>query len=361
VPLAKPHRASITFSEYHDWNGRQQRFFTELAFYQVEEERVQPGELEHGGEWRVAHATENLGGLLGFTMAAETADADSRTPRALLSRSMWRRAFQSDPEVIGRKITVAHHSVRIAGIAPGTWELPGHADSWLMESSAVLASTASQTKGHVLGLLSPLGRAELSGDAVEITSYDADAYTVAYHGMRLSPATGGPLGIYLFALLLAVLALPAITSVFQSESGFDSHRPSVKARVKRCAFLAAKMGLVAALGHFAALDIAYWNFPDYAATAELLQFASSFCICLFGLRWALVDQSRRCPVCLRRVTHPAQVGIASCTFLGWNGTEMICHALLHVPSLPTSWFDRQRWMYLDTSWNFLFADNPGPL
>jgi hypothetical protein len=91
----------------------------------------------------------------------------------------------------------------------------------------------------------------------------------------------------------------------------------------------------------------------------LLQFAASFVICLFGLRWAIMDQSRRCPVCLRRVTHPAQVGIASCNFLGWNGTEMICtggHALLHVPSLPTSWFSRQRWMYLDTSWDFLFAD-----
>jgi hypothetical protein len=87
-----------------------------------------------------------------------------------------------------------------------------------------------------------------------------------------------------------------------------------------------------------------------------------FLICLFGLRWAIMDQSRRCPVCLRRVTHPARVGIASWNFLGWNGTEMICtggHALLHVPSLPTSWFSRQRWMYLDTSWDFLFADPAG--
>jgi hypothetical protein len=33
------------------------------------------------------------------------------------------------------------------------------------------------------------------------------------------------------------------------------------------------------------------------------------------------------------------------------------HTLLHVPSLPTSWFSGQRWMYLDTSWEFLFADS----
>jgi hypothetical protein len=29
--------------------------------------------------------------------------------------------------------------------------------------------------------------------------------------------------------------------------------------------------------------------------------------------------------------------------------------LLHIPGLPTSWFSTQRWLYLDTSWDFLFA------
>jgi hypothetical protein len=37
---------------------------------------------------------------------------------------------------------------------------------------------------------------------------------------------------------------------------------------------------------------------------------------------------------------------------------MMCvggHTLLHIPALPTSWFDAQRWLYLDTSWEFLFV------
>jgi hypothetical protein len=58
------------------------------------------------------------------------------------------------------------------------------------------------------------------------------------------------------------------------------------------------------------------------------------------------------------VEHPAQVGQASRTFLAWNGTELMCmdgHTLLHVPGMPTSWFSVQRWLYLDTSWEFLFA------
>ncbi|UWZ84862.1 ADOP family protein [Occallatibacter riparius] len=353
-------RATIPFDEYRKWATRRQRYFEDMAFYRMAKERVQAGGLD-AGQWVVAHATENLAGLVG----AGVADTGADVPRVMLGRSMWRRVFQSDPSVIGQAITVAHHKVRIAGIAPaGVWQLPGHADLWVMESGAAMALTPHAAKGHVIALLSPLGRAEMSGAAVGITAYSEDGEAIDHHGMRLAPSTGGPVSLYLFALLLAVLALPAIVSVFQTESSFDSHKPSVAARVKRAAFLVTKMGLVAALGYFAALDIAYCSFPEYAGAAEFLQFASSFTICLFGLRWALMDQSRRCPVCLRCVTHPAQVGIASCTFLGWNGTEMMCtggHVLLHVPSLPTSWFSRQRWMYLDTSWDFLFADRPGQI
>jgi hypothetical protein len=109
--------------------------------------------------------------------------------------------------------------------------------------------------------------------------------------------------------------------------------------------------------YFASLDLAYPRTIGYSIPSEYLQLLSSFAICLFGLRWALLDQRHRCPVCLKRVTHPAQVGLAGRTFLAWNGTELICtggHTLLHVPALPTSWFGAQRWLYLDTSWKALF-------
>jgi len=65
------------------------------------------------------------------------------------------------------------------------------------------------------------------------------------------------------------------------------------------------------------------------------------------------DMRQLCPVCLRRVTHPAQVGLASRTLLEWSGTDMVCmggYTLPHAPSLPTSWFSGQRWLYLDISW-----------
>ena len=80
-------------------------------------------------------------------------------------------------------------------------------------------------------------------------------------------------------------------------------------------------------------------------------------LCILAFRWILIDQRRRCPVCLRLLSEPVRVGQASMSFLGWSGTELMCargHGLLHVPEFPTSWFSTQRWLYLDASWSGLF-------
>ncbi len=342
----------IPFSIYRDWASRPQRFFDALAYYRTDRELA-----EGGTAFTVAHASDSLFRVLGVDGPGE---GEPDIPRALISEGMWRRAFHSDAGMLGTTVRIGARTVRIAGIAPAeTMRMPGQADLWVLEPPEQLARIAPQQTGYVMGLLSASGRAEMDGNAISISAFGADGVELELRGVTLEPQSGGPIVIFLFSLLLAVLALPAITSVFQSESSFASHQPSFRTRAKRGAFLASKLGLVAGIGYCAGLDLGYWNVIGYTPNAELLQFAVGFLICLFGLRWAIMDQSRRCPVCLRRVTHPAQVGIASCNFLGWNGTEMICtggHALLHVPSLPTSWFSRQRWMYLDTSWDFLFAD-----
>ncbi|MDR3772745.1 MAG: hypothetical protein P4L26_05310, partial [Terracidiphilus sp.] len=151
---------------------------------------------------------------------------------------------------------------------------------------------------------------------------------------------------------------PAITSVSLGESSLNPGKTSWSQRLHRWSFLGAKIALLLPIIYFVSLDMAYgWTTLD-REHAAYIQLVSTFGLCLFGLRWVLKDQRQRCPVCVRRVAHPAHVGQASRTFLDWNGTEMMCmggHTLLHVPSLPTSWFSSQRWLYLDTSWGFLFA------
>jgi hypothetical protein len=100
------------------------------------------------------------------------------------------------------------------------------------------------------------------------------------------------------------------------------------------------MALTAALGAFVIASI---------GTMWLVQLA--FWIGFWGghlaIRWALADQRRRCPVCLRRLANPVRMGDRSRILLEWSGTELICrcgHGLLHVPEEPAIWFSRQRWL-----------------
>jgi hypothetical protein len=79
---------------------------------------------------------------------------------------------------------------------------------------------------------------------------------------------------------------------------------------------------------------------------------------ILALRWALIDQRQRCPVCLRLLSHPTRIGGPAQTFLEWYGTELICaqgHGLLYVPEIPSSCCNTQRWQYLDPSWSSLFS------
>jgi hypothetical protein len=161
-----------------------------------------------------------------------------------------------------------------------------------------------------------------------------------------------------------VLSLPAISAVSLGEYSPDPQKTSWSRKLSRWTFFAAKFALLLPVVYFVALDLAFGCTSVNRENAVYIQLMATFAMSLFGLRWVLKDQRQRCPVCMHCVAHPAQVGQASRTFLDWNGTEMMCmggHTLLHVPSLPTSWFSSQRWLYLDTSWSFLFAGSAPPI
>ena len=79
----------------------------------------------------------------------------------------------------------------------------------------------------------------------------------------------------------------------------------------------------------------------------------------FGLRWILLDQQRRCPVCLRLLTEPVRIGSASETFLEWYGAESACsrgHGLLQAPEISATYAGSRQWLALDASWRDLFPE-----
>lgn len=347
---------TMAMDQFRKWERSRQRYADGFAFYRVAREPVELGP-HFGTTWRVAQASSNLFTLAGWplrSMVSAEAPGDER--RLVLSERIWRQRFDADPGIVGRVLLVGSQRARVVGIAPGdAWRLPGNADAWLLEPNSEIKSNG---RGYVVAHLTRAGRSEMWGGFVHITSYDSQKLEHGFWGESLEGGTPGSDDVYWFAVLLGLLALPAIASVSLAEYSFSSHKPSWRRKAVRVGFLWIKIALILLIAQFLSVDLAWWHSPASSSSGTTIQFIACFSIVLFGMRWALLDQRQRCPVCLRRVTHPAQIGSASRMFLAWSGTELICaggHTLLHVPGLPTSWFGAQRWMYLDSSWDFLFA------
>ncbi|MGO9337941.1 MAG: hypothetical protein ACLPY1_10580 [Terracidiphilus sp.] len=352
---------------FQSWEGRKQKYFDGFAFYRVTREPMETEVPSNGtvvkSAWGVARASSNLFTLLG--LPAEFADPGmvaGGVPAILLSEKAWKRDFAADEHIAGAEVRLGQRTVRIAGVAPdGSLGLPGSVDAWELEPDA---DRGTDGAGYVVAHLTAAGKAEMWTQCVHITANGPDDSEEDFLGVSLEEWKPATMTIYLFSLLLALLALPAITSVSLGEYSVNPQPTSWPRKLYRWSFLGAKIALLLPIIYFVSMDLSYGCTTFGRESAVYIQLVSTFAMCLFGFRWVLKDQRQRCPVCVRRVAHPAQVGQASRTFLDWNGTEMMCmggHTLLHVPSLPTSWFGSQRWLYLDTSWNFLFAGSTRPI
>jgi hypothetical protein len=145
-----------------------------------------------------------------------------------------------------------------------------------------------------------------------------------------------------------LVALSQLTPLRLGEYPVNRYAPGAPLRLLRWVFLAAKMALVVPIVLCGGLALAP-IVPPLAVWGMFLGL-------LFGLRWALTDQRERCPVCLRLLSNPTRIGDPSQSFLGWYGTELLCsrgHGFLYVPGASASWYETQRWQYLDPTWNTL--------
>lgn len=148
------------------------------------------------------------------------------------------------------------------------------------------------------------------------------------------PRIRAPLGAHLLMLFISLAILPSALSLTFGEYPRAG-------RLRRWTFLGAKMVLVVA--------IVFCGIRGLEAHATLAGY-------VMGFRWALQDQRKRCPVCLRRLSHPTRIGGPARTFLEWYGTELFCtrgHGLMHVPETSLS-YSAPRWHDLDPSWSSLF-------
>lgn len=139
--------------------------------------------------------------------------------------------------------------------------------------------------------------------------------------------------------LLSLLVLATLNPLALGEYPANRFAPCLLIRLRRWLFLAAKVAILApivCLASFAPSAV----FP--AAVWTLF-----FCWIL-ALRWALMDQRQRCPVCLCLLSEPIQTGSPSHLLFEPYGAERSCsrgHGQLYIPEFPTTWCAIQRWRY----------------
>jgi hypothetical protein len=349
---------TISAEQVRAWRVRKQQIFDGFAFYQIVHKSVSTSRAQT--VLRLARASPNLFELLALPVRFASTGREIRTdvPKLILTEALWKKEFAEDPEVAGRVVEVGYRKAVIVGVAPaGSWRLPGKVDGWLIEPDV---DAISDGVGFVVAHLTPSAAQQRWSERWRMSAPTPEGTFDDFLCVSLAERTRESWDLFLFAVILAFLALPATTSLPLGEYRLSSRKLSWSTRLRRWSFLSVKIALLLPIVYLVSLDLAYMRTTLDTPSSEYIQLVFSFSICLFGLRWTLRDQRQRCPVCLGKLTHPARVGQPSRNFLAWNGTELICvggHGLLHVPEIPTSWFSTQRWMYLDSSWEILFPES----
>ncbi len=345
---------TISFEEYQAWTHRAQSLFADFAFYRP----VRRGSV---GDLSLAVASENLPDLLNVRVPPLVLESarKAHAPVLVVTESAWHRHFAPIGRGVGEMVDVAGQRAVVAAVVPDDrWPLGDRMDGWLLEDDRHRATLPAASLGFVVGRMSAKALRE-EGRKRWHMSVSHDGVYDGYKCIPLSDFAGQPMATFLFTLLLACLALPATTPLPLGDYPAGNASLAGFGRWRRWGFLLMKIGFAVPIVYCGSLGAAYLVPSASAATSQYLLLATSFAGLLFSFRWALRDQRRRCPVCLRLLSNPARVGHPSRNFLAWHGTEFICgegHGLLHVPEIATTWFGTQRWLSLDPSWQGLFGE-----
>jgi hypothetical protein len=200
-----------------------------------------------------------------------------------------------------------------------------------------------------IGLESPLSCLAL------LATLAALSIVFAFHMLarRLDPASSlkAPevAGICSGVLMLSCLLVPPALCVWRSPA--SRYSVSWSSTLRQGSFLLLKIALLQSIVlSGSVVQILLGPLGAFTAIA-------GGAAAVLALRWAIVEQQRRCPMCLRLLTNPIIIGAPSRTFLEWYGTESNCphgHGLLHSSEISST-YSKSQWLSLGDSWSALFA------
>jgi hypothetical protein len=303
--------------------------------------------------------------VLGRVFQPQDSAADAPV---ILSYGIWQRRFGSDPGVIGARISLEGRSATIIGVLPQAfWYRSRRLQLWTLLPDLTRPDPATQLVGTV-GRLRPgvtpaAARLELQNIAWRSSRFRGGAFRVVPLAQSLRPALQ-----FILLSFAAGAGLALGLTFLQFLRSWLGRGDAPRQAIRYWAFFFAKAVLLLGAMTMLAVELAARNAlslhtPSKFVLSLLIDWASILATLLI-LRWAVLDQSRRCPVCLRRLGMPVTSGSWSSALIEPASTELLCdqgHGALRVSDSYTTLGEIQRWIALEDSWRELLTSENKPV
>ena len=290
--VTAPDRLSGTASppDFTDWR-HDSRSFAELAALNADSLAL----TGHGAAEQLsgAYVTGGFFNVLGVpayrgrTLTPED-DAPSGPNVAVLAHSLWVRRFGSDPQIIGRTISVEGNEARVVGVMPRSFEYPQQSEIWVPLRFNE-RDLATQRGAHYLDVIGRLKEGVALGAAREemraLGLRTAEAYPstnrnnrISVHEMRTAmvgdfrPALLMLLGAVGFVLLIVCVNVAnlVLTRALGRTRELAIRNALGAGRVRLVRGVLVESLLVSALGAAAGLALAVWVSQGIAALDQTL-------------------------------------------------------------------------------------------
>ncbi len=202
--------AHMRMQNFRLWRERTHRTFSEFAWYSptIKQLRIASS---HTAELRIARVSDNLFPMLGVQIPS-IANASS-LPVLFVSPALLQQ-FGNQALSPGFEIRLGIRRAVFGGVLPaGQWHLPGSFDAWLIEPGAGAPAIPDTARGYIVARRIPTIENLSLGDHWGMPAPEPSGGYASYEFTALPSIERIPSAICLFTVFLALLSLPATTSL----------------------------------------------------------------------------------------------------------------------------------------------------
>ncbi len=192
-------RYTDSFPDYFDYRDQSQSFTAMAAYTGAGTVLTGAGEAQELDGVAVAGDIFNVlgvGPMLGRGFTPEELKIGGPNV-VVFSHGLWKRAFGSDPRIVGQQVNLAGRSFTVLGIMPPGWQFPVQAEQsdYIMPLEPLVATEVPRRESHFLRLIARLK------PGVTAKQAEADLKPIAARLARQFPETNNERGVGVIPLL----------------------------------------------------------------------------------------------------------------------------------------------------------------